>query len=530
MPNPYIDDSFFWYWYEWTFPVIVAVIALSVGLWIFLTTDRAAYGTIVRTLAVAAFLGTLPLGEERIGIGVSATNDAMAVLSLLGGGGAIAIGVIHFLAPGRRKRRINEPDPGVPPADATVAFENTAHQGGTPGSEATSRRPRSREPVLETAPDLTMAGVITRPPPATQSDNVVLLRPPAWLVFQNGNSAGQTIPLGIKTSIGRGESSDIVLEDPEASSDHAEIRFADGAYALTDLGSSSGTLVEGSVTRSTVALDSGATIRIGKTDLIFMQGGGHASRTTQAPSGSITGSYLPGDSTQTVVGILATESAPNSWLAITDGPSRGVTLEITGRETRIGRSELNDLVVSDAGVSRNHAVLIATTGGMHLVDLASSGGTQINRRPLEPTRLSLSSVIAVGDTELTVKDPGSAANELLAGSSDATVVVAPAQAATEGDLVVSKGPDTGASFHLHNGDNLIGRGPVEISLSDPRINERHAVIRKSGDNLIVYDLGSDSGTLADGKSAAGQPLDAGDTIFLGGSTISVIGAVTGPRA
>ncbi|MCH8103584.1 MAG: hypothetical protein IIB28_10585 [Chloroflexi bacterium] len=32
MSNPYDGGTFFWYWYEWWFPVFFAVVALGIGV------------------------------------------------------------------------------------------------------------------------------------------------------------------------------------------------------------------------------------------------------------------------------------------------------------------------------------------------------------------------------------------------------------------------------------------------------------------------------------------------------------------
>ena len=91
MPNPYIDGSFIWYWYEWGLPIFAAALALSLAVSIFLTTDRRPYGVIMRTLIVLAFIGTIPMAEERIGIGISVTEGGMALINILGVIGSVIV-------------------------------------------------------------------------------------------------------------------------------------------------------------------------------------------------------------------------------------------------------------------------------------------------------------------------------------------------------------------------------------------------------------------------------------------------------
>ena len=214
-----------------------------------------------------------------------------------------------------------------------------------------------------------------------------------------------------------------------------------------------------------------------------------------------------------------------AWLAVIDGPSKGLTCQVKAGETRIGRGDDNDLIIGDAGVSRNHAMVVGSDSGMILLDLASSGGTRLNGEALRPAELSTTSVITIGETELMVIGVESAPESAVldaAGSADATIVAAPATSKQGGVLVARKGPDAGKTFQLVEGDNVIGRGEATVQLSDPQASRRHAVIRRSGDKFIVYDLGSTAGTIVDGQKVEGIKIKGTDKITLGSSTIVVM--------
>ena len=73
------------------------------------------------------------------------------------------------------------------------------------------------------------------------------------------------------TTIGRLSECDIVVDDAGASRQHAEVRRTDAGFALTDLGSTNGTLVNGTPIREHL-LDDGDRITIGETDLEFRSG------------------------------------------------------------------------------------------------------------------------------------------------------------------------------------------------------------------------------------------------------------------
>lgn len=83
-------------------------------------------------------------------------------------------------------------------------------------------------------------------------------------------SDGQAIRLTKPTlTIGRLPECDVVVDDAGASRRHAQLRRVDSGYAITDLGSTNGTLVNGRTIREQVLLEDGDTITIGETDLGF---------------------------------------------------------------------------------------------------------------------------------------------------------------------------------------------------------------------------------------------------------------------
>jgi len=88
----------------------------------------------------------------------------------------------------------------------------------------------------------------------------------ATLTALNG---GQTFTLGASTvTLGRLPESDVVVDDPGASRQHARIRSSNGEFVLTDLGSTNGTLVNDESVRERV-LEDGDRIMIGETVLEF---------------------------------------------------------------------------------------------------------------------------------------------------------------------------------------------------------------------------------------------------------------------
>jgi len=504
MVNQYEWHSFMWYWYEWTIPIIVGAVALVILLAVFLTSNWRTYGTTVRTLSVLSFLGTLPLALERMGIGVEAAWGGIAVINILGAMVSVVTGAFHFTI-GRRFWSAAEP------AAPEAAPETTA----APPAEATPVPPASDagSTLDPGAGDETM---VAPPPEAAEEEPAP---PPAWLVFKSGANAGQTIPIsGAVTSIGRAPESDIVVDDQGVSREHAQITFAGGTFELTDVGSAGGTLVEGDAAAATVPLTSGTEVKIGETEVVFMEGPPTATGTA---AGTAAGAPPVGDAAATMA-MEAPKETLMAWLAVTGGPAKGGTCQINVGETTIGRADENDLTVNDAGVSRRHAVIIADQAGMKILDLGSSGGTTINGEGIGGRTLSSSSVIAVGQTEMMLVGVEQAeAEAATAGGADATMVAGPA-GGTTGVLVVRKGPDAGKTFNLSEGDNVVGREAAAVLLTDPTVSRSHAVLRKTGDDYVVYDFGSSAGTIVDGEKLEGAAIKGGDVIGVGRSEVVVM--------
>jgi FHA domain len=86
-------------------------------------------------------------------------------------------------------------------------------------------------------------------------------------------------------------------------------------------------------------------------------------------------------------------------------------------------------------------------------------------------------------------------------------------------LVVERaaGHESGVAYDLSE-SLVLGRGDVEIRLSDPFASSQHAKITRQGRTLVIEDLGSTNGTYLNDESLAGpQPLHDGDRIRIGDS-------------
>lgn len=76
-------------------------------------------------------------------------------------------------------------------------------------------------------------------------------------------------------------------------------------------------------------------------------------------------------------------------------------------------------------------------------------------------------------------------------------------------------------FPLHEGENLLGRGPeCGCRIASSRVSRRHARIVVRGSSALIDDLGSKNGTHVGGRPVDGATrLADGDVIFLGRETV-----------
>jgi pSer/pThr/pTyr-binding forkhead associated (FHA) protein len=68
--------------------------------------------------------------------------------------------------------------------------------------------------------------------------------------------------------------------------------------------------------------------------------------------------------------------------------------------TTIGRALDNDVVLTDAEVSRHHARIEYRNGAFEVVDLGSTNGTSVNGLPISRAQLQDGDVVSFGTAQL----------------------------------------------------------------------------------------------------------------------------------
>ncbi len=96
-------------------------------------------------------------------------------------------------------------------------------------------------------------------------------------------------------------------------------------------------------------------------------------------------------------------------------------------------------------------------------------------------------------------------------------------------FTVNTGPDAGQVFPLLRGDYEIGRADSQISINDPELSRKHAVLTVSDHHISLRDHGSVNGTWVDGSRIDSKNVDAGSLIRLGSSRCSIVPASSWQR-
>ena len=203
---------------------------------------------------------------------------------------------------------------------------------------------------------------------------------PFQLRYRYGNGEWQTHLLRTGDMIlGRGAENDLVLNDDEASRQHACISIVGNELGLTDLGSTNGTQV-GGVTltpQRKYPIQVGQFITIGQNTLYLEQveePGGFA------PSASGT-MMMSGQSGALAVGGVSHTALDVDLSAV---PTAVRTMNLTAHEkVTVGRAVDNQVVLNHPLVSRYHAVIERMGKRFSIKDLRSSNGIYVNEERID---------------------------------------------------------------------------------------------------------------------------------------------------
>jgi pSer/pThr/pTyr-binding forkhead associated (FHA) protein len=196
---------------------------------------------------------------------------------------------------------------------------------------------------------------------------------------------------GDKITIGRGETSTIVVNSPKVSRNHARIEWSGDHFTICDLGSSNGTFVNGNrVEYMPWGLKDGDEISLEQIPFSFEIISIH--RVIQDPYSIPT------------ISLAAQSQERKPYLVITGGLNLGNEFVITGELITIGRESQKatwEIRLPDQTISRPHARIEKKGVSYVLIDLGSANGTTLNGLfVIDPVILNDGDVIGMGETTL----------------------------------------------------------------------------------------------------------------------------------
>ena len=169
----------------------------------------------------------------------------------------------------------------------------------------------------------------------------------------------------------------------------------------------------------------------------------------------------------------------------------------------IGSDDTNNLVLKDAGVSKNHAKLFAKGERFTLRDLDSQLGTFVNRQRVKEKYVVCGDTISIGKVDLEIVDP---LDEIL-GADDGVPYWS---------LIGDSSWLTGQEFPIivqKFKPVTIGRGnQCDIVIPGTHLSRQHAQFSMRNDVLTVSDLDSVNGTFLNNKKIKFAQIKPGDRI------------------
>ena len=227
---------------------------------------------------------------------------------------------------------------------------------------------------------------------------------PALLVRTQG--IDRTFRAGPSYRVGRDPQSDLVVDEPRVSWQHAILRLEHDQWLLEDVGSTNGTYL-GPRRVQRVEIAGACQVRLGDPDSgpvvscsIAAASGSHGTVLAATPPPApappaVSSPAAPPPAASPPPG--PSPAPPPAPKPAAGGRAPSSIMRLPARLLRIGRAEDNEVVVSDLSVSRRHAELRKSArGGYEIVDLGSHNGTYLNGQRVAAAPVTESDVIGIG--------------------------------------------------------------------------------------------------------------------------------------
>ena len=406
---------------------------------------------------------------------------------------------------------------------------------------------QSAPPALDAAGGIGAAFADAAPPP-----QVMLEGPPGRIQVQPPSAI-----------VGSDPHLPIPLQDRHVSWRHAEITISGQHVYVRDLGSATGTWVNGAAVTTPKSVRDGDKIRIGQTELTIKVISAEGARVSAAAA-----------SLQ-----KAGVGEPKPHLDVRTGRAMGLSFELVIDLITLGRDPASSIRLDDESIDWRHAWIRKTAAGWDIADAESHGVTKRNGQVLQPNQwvpMQPGDTIELGEVSMVYNvRPSDMLSALLAPASvaygprsmaehhasappgapghpgahapAAPIIHAPSgppgppmmahavsqvpptgprpQQPARGRISIRQGPGQGSVAELTD-VTVIGNQPGQATLllADPRIGPRHVEILRHADGFYARDLGSQRGTSCRGQQLGPQPfkLHNGDVIVLGQNVVALL--------
>jgi len=206
--------------------------------------------------------------------------------------------------------------------------------------------------------------------------------------------------------------------------------------------------------------------------------------------------------------ITLPSSAPQVRITAGAGTAGQKTWNLRRPVTLIGSRRPAHIVLHDRAISSAHCVIVNTGTEVLLKDLRTSGGTLLNKEPIDIGMLSDGDVFVVGSVKIQVaiQIPESLADDSATGLAYAD----PTRMAMPIDVRLMH---TETHWLIEDAVAMIGRHEKStVWLDHEDVARRHAIFFRLGKELAVYDLGGKNGVYVNGQCCAITSLVHGDCV------------------
>jgi len=363
-------------------------------------------------------------------------------------------------------------------------------------------------------------------------DDAELSRPEALvrIILRDGSVVDREITQN-EVTIGKGPQNDIILPDASVSTAHAVIRFEDGVYKISDLGSRNGTLVnDARLGAESRAVQHGDLIKMGHCALTFRLK--ETGDTLTMPQRTLVmGAPVPPPAPPGPKPAALTEDALAAALISAGLVAQGDVERLRAPQAR-GRRFYRALIEEKLATETELRDLMSRTFNIPPVELKTMDVDASVAAALRPQflleRLICPVVMQHDRLALAVADPTDKATidevERITRRKASLRLATPGEIAANLDkffkprLVGVTPSGEKIEAPLDQLETEIGKAPHNrIVLSDPTVSGTHAIVLARDGGYNIVDLGSSNGTFVNGRKLGNEShvLQHGDKIQLG---------------